>query len=308
MPSIWRQAAISASGGKQGEVGMFEKVVCTGGSGKLGQHVARRLMDKCALTITDLRPPSDVDLGGVPFVAADMTKLDAMRSLFEGQDAVVHLAAIPNPRTAPADVTFGTNVQGAWTVMQAAEDAGVKRVVVASSDSVFGMSYNPPDWPPQFLPIDESHPTRPTEFYSLSKRITESIAESYAARGRLEVLVIRPVHIVFAPEYPELSSRGADVENYHFWAYVAPEDVAQAFELALAAPYDGYDVFTIGAEDGLNSRPTLEMAAERWKPMPDVRKPELFAANPYASVMDISKARHKLGYAPKVRWRDMLEK
>ena len=105
--------------------------------------------------------------------------MNQLRRAFEGKDAVVHLAAIPNPRTAPADVTFQTNVQGAWSVLQAAENAGVKRVVVASSDSVFGLSYNPPDWPPQFLPVDETHPVRPTEFYSLSKHVTETIAQSF---------------------------------------------------------------------------------------------------------------------------------
>ena len=177
-------------------------------------------------------------------------------------------------------MTFGTNVQGAWAVCQAAEEAEVKRIVVASSDSVFGLSYNPPDWPPQFLPVDETHPTRPSEFYSLSKRVTETIAESYAARGKLEVLVIRPVHVVFPEEYSELEARGADVDNYHFWAYVAPQDVAQAFALALGARYEGYDAFTIAAADGLNSRPTLEMAAERWTPLPELRRPEIYAREP----------------------------
>lgn len=286
---------------------MFRNIVCTGGAGKLGQHVARRLKGHCALTIVDLKRPVDADLADVPFEAADTTNLTAMRDALTGADAVVHLAAIPNPRTAPADVTFHTNVQGAWVVFQAAEEAGVKRVVVASSDSVFGLSYNPPDWPPQFLPVDETHPTRPTEFYSLSKRITEAIAESYAARGKMEVQVIRPVHVVFPHEYPELEARGDDIENYHFWAYVAPEDVAQAFALALAAPYTGYDVFTIAAADGLNRRPTLEVAAERWKRMPPVRRPGIYDANPFASVMDITKARTKLGYAPQITWRDMLK-
>lgn len=286
---------------------MFQNIICTGGAGKLGQHVARQLKDLCALTILDLKRPVDADLADVPFQAADITNLTAMREAFTGSDAVVHLAAIPNPRTAPADVTFQTNVQGAWAVFQAAEEAGVKRVVVASSDSVFGLSYNPPDWPPQFLPVDETHPTRPTEFYSLSKRITEIIAESYAARGKLEVQVIRPVHVVFPQEHPDLEARGADIENYHFWAYVAPEDVAQAFALALAAPYSGYDVFTIAAADGLNTRPTLEVAAERWDRLPEVRRPDIYDAHPTASVMDITKARNKLGYAPQVTWRDMLK-
>lgn len=285
---------------------MIENVVCTGGAGKLGQHVVRRLRDQYQTTIVDLKPPVDSDLADVPFKSADITDLAAMRDVFEGADAVIHLAAIPNPRTASADVTFGTNVQGAWSVCQAAEEAEVKRIVVASSDSVFGLSYNPPDWPPQFLPVDETHPTRPSEFYSLSKRVTETIAESYAARGKLEVLVIRPVHVVFPEEYSELEARGADVDNYHFWAYVAPEDVAQAFALGLGARYEGYDAFTIAAADGLNSRPTLEMAAARWTPLPELRRPEIFAADPQASVIDITKARDKLGYAPRVSWRDML--
>ena len=106
--------------------------------------------------------------------------------------------------------------------MQAAEDAGVKRVSVASSDSVYGLSYNPPDWPPRYLPVDEAHPCRPTEFYSLSKYVTETIAQSFAARHKLEVFAIRPVHVVFPAEYPELVARGSDPQNYHFWAYVRP--------------------------------------------------------------------------------------
>lgn len=282
------------------------KIICTGGAGRLGQHVSRRLAPKHDLSILDLSAPADADLGHVQFVQGDICDYGQLRQTFSGCDAVVHLAAIPNPRTASADVTFNTNVQGAWSVLQAAEDAGVKRVLVASSDSVFGLSYNPPDWPPQFLPVDETHPVRPTEFYSLSKHVTETIAESFASRGKLEVIVLRPVHVVFPPEYPELDARGSDPQNYHFWTFVAPQDVAQAFDLALAADYNGYEVFTISGADGLNTRPTLEMAKERWGTLPEIRKPELYAANPCASVMDISKAREQLGYEPQVSWRDMV--
>ncbi|MGI9478113.1 MAG: NAD-dependent epimerase/dehydratase family protein [Hyphomicrobiaceae bacterium] len=285
---------------------MGNKVICTGGAGRLGQFVARRLAPKCTLTIVDLVKPQDDDLDSVPFINADIRDLDALRKAFAGHDALVHLAAIPNPRTAPADVTFATNVQGAWSVLQAAEDVGVKRVVVASSDSVFGLSYNPPDWPPQFLPVDETHPVRPTEFYSLSKHVTETIAESFAARAKLEVIVLRPVHVVFPPEYPELEERGSDPQNYHFWTFVAPEDVAQAFDLALQVEYQGYEVFTISGADGLNTQPTLEMAKQRWGTLPEVRDPALYAANPCASVMDISRARRRLGYAPQVTWRQMI--
>jgi nucleoside-diphosphate-sugar epimerase len=285
---------------------LFRKIICTGGSGRLGQYVSRRLAGSRNLSILDLNPPQDEALGKQPFIKADILDIQALSEAFKGCDAIAHLAAIPNPRTAPAEVTFNTNVQGAWNVMHAAEQAGVKRIVIASSDSVFGLSYNPADWPPQYLPVDETHPVRPTEFYSLSKRVTETIAESFAARGKLEVMVLRPVHIVFPEEYPELEERGSNVENYHFWSFVAPEDVAQAFDLALSAEYRGFEVFSIAAASGLNTRPTLTMAAERWGAALEIRNKELYARNPTASVVDISRARKRLGYNPQVGWQKML--
>lgn len=280
----------------------FEKVVCTGGSGRLGRYVTKALAERCALTVLDVKPPDGI---AVRYVDASITDFGALKRAFAGQDAVVHLAAIPNPRTAPADKTFHTNVQGTWNVLQAAEDAGVRRVVVASSDAALGLHYNPPDWAPQYLPIDEDHPLRPIEFYSLSKELTEAICRSYANRGKLEVLAIRPTHIVFPPEYPELEARGADVQNYHLWTYVSPEDVAQAFRLALQARDGRYRAFFISAADGLNTRPTLDMVRERYGKLPEIRNRTYFERNALASVLDITRATELLGFEPTSDWRTM---
>lgn len=280
----------------------FDKVVCTGGSGRLGKYVTDDLRTRCALTVLDVKPPA---AAGVEYVEASVTDFAALKRAFAGQDAVVHLAAIPNPRTAPADVTFHTNVQGTWNVLQAAEDAGVRRVIVASSDAALGLHYNPPGYGPQYLPIDEGHPLRPIEFYSLSKEVTEVMCRSYANRGKLEVLAIRPTHIVFPIEYPELEARGADVQNYHMWTYVSPEDVAQGFRLALEVAKAPYQAFLISAADGLNTRPTLEMVRERYSALPPIRKPAYFEAHPLASLLDISRARDVLAFQPTSDWRKM---
>ena len=280
----------------------FEKLVCTGGNGRLGRHVVALLRDACRLTVLDTAPAET----NLAFVQADVTDASALCRAFAGQDALIHLAAIPNPRTAPAEVTFRINVQGTFAVLQAAEEAGVRRVVVASSDSVVGFHYNPPDWQPQYLPIDERHPLRPTEFYSLSKQVTETICRSYAERGRLEVVVIRPTHIVFPPEHPELEARGRDLMNYHLWTYVAPEDVARAFQLALALPAVRFETFLISAADGLNIRPTLELMRERYGFLPEIRRPEIYERLPTASVLDGSRAREVLGFEPTKDWRQML--
>lgn len=283
----------------------YQSVVLTGGHGRLGRTVAETLKSGCDLTILD-RVPGEV--AGARSLVGDITDYAALKELFKGQDAVVHLAAIPNPRSAPADVTFNINVQGTWAVLQAAEDCGVKRVIVASSDAALGLHYNPPGWGPQYLPIDEDHPLRPIDFYSLSKECTESICRSHANRGKVEVLAIRPTHIVFPPEFPELEARGADVQNYHLWTYVAPEDVAESFRLALETPDGRYAAFYITAVDGLNTRPTLELLAERYGTSPTIRDAAYFARNPCASILNPQRARDRLGFEAKIDWRAMVAK
>lgn len=279
----------------------FQKVVLTGGCGRLGRYVAQRLRPHCDLTVLDRVPAEEPGL-----VRADITDYEALKRIFAGQEAVVHLAAIPNPRTAPADVTFRINVQGSWAVLQAAEDCGVRRVVVASSDAVLGLHYNPPGWGPRYLPIDEDHPQRPIDFYSLSKECTEAICRSYAARGRLQVLALRPTHIVFPPELPEIEARGADVQNYHLWTYIAPEDVAEGFACALEVAEAPYAPYFLTAADGLNTRPTLELLRERYGGLPPLRDPGWFAANPCAAILDARRARDRLGFAARVSWHDMV--
>ena len=276
------------------------KIVVTGGSGRLGRFVVERLKARYDVQVIDIRP-SDVE--GVETVNVDVTDLGALTEAFKGVDAVVHLAAVPNPRTSSPEMCFRVNTQGTWVALQAAEDAGVKRVIVISSDAVTGLHYNPKDWAPKYVPVDEQHPIRPSEVYSLSKEVTESIARCYAVRGQVEVLVIRPGHIVFTPEFPELGARGSDVNNYHYWGYVAPQDVAQGIELALEHPDGHYDCFFLGAEDGLNQKPTLELLKERLGYLPDVRGDE-FERNPNAGVFGIGHARDVLGYKPEFTWRD----
>lgn len=279
----------------------FEKVVCTGGSGRLGRYVIEELRGRYELTVADLVEP-ETEVG---FAKVDVTDRAALAEVFAGQEALLHLAAIPNPRTASPEVTMRINVMGTWAVLDAAEQAKVRRVVVTSSDAALGLLYNPPDWSPQYLPVDEDHPLRPTEFYSLSKTLTENVAQSYAYRG-LEVVVIRPTHMVFPAEYPEIEERGADVNNYHLWTYVAPEDVARAFRLTLEKPESPYSTYLISAADGLNTTPTLEMIEKRYGTVPEIRRPGYYDRNPTASVLDITRAREELGYEPRHDWRDML--
>ncbi|HKY86911.1 MAG TPA: NAD(P)-dependent oxidoreductase [Pseudorhodoplanes sp.] len=280
----------------------YQKVLVTGGFGRLGRYVTDVLSKRCDLTVLDVTPAQRAEIHNIE---ADVTDYGVLKDAFRGQEAIIHLAAIPNPRTAPADVTFQINVQGTWAALQAAEDCGVKRVVVASSDAALGLHYNPPGWGPQYLPIDESHPLRPVDFYSLSKECTEAICRTYANRSKLEVIVLRPTHVVFPPEYPELEARGADVQNYHLWTYIAPEDVAQGFCCALDSPHGDHAIYFLTAKDGLNTRPTIELLRERYGELPPVRDVTYFERNPRGAILDGSRARDRLEFEPKINWRDL---
>ena len=116
----------------------YEKIVVTGGAGLLGSHVVKEMEGHAQITTLDVKEPKFFTQVSQNHVNVSITNYEEVKKAFMGHDAVIHLAAIPNPREADAKTTFNNNVQGAWTVLQAAEDAGIKRVIVASSDSVFG--------------------------------------------------------------------------------------------------------------------------------------------------------------------------
>ena len=279
------------------------RVLVTGGGGRLGRYVVDRLKRSNSVTVIDTADPN---ISGVNFRKVDVLDLEAMTDALQGVEALVHLAAIPNPRTSSPQICFDVNVRGTWTALEAAKASGVRRAVIAGSDSATGLHFNPEGWPPQFLPVDESHPLRPSEVYSLTKEIVEAIARAAAVTGDIEVKVLRPAHVVFPPEYPDLKARGADVNNYHLWNFVAPEDVAQAFELALTCEDGNFASYFIAALDGLNARPTLELFEERFGFRPEVRNPELYERIPNAGVFDISHAQKALGFKPQINREELL--
>jgi len=129
----------------------FERVVVTGGSGFLGRFVVDALIGGCAVSVLDIAPPRQE----VAYFETDILDLEGVRAAMAGQDAVIHLAGIDDGNAAHDGDYFATNVQGAWNVFHAAEEAGLRKLVVASSVAALGLGY---DRRPDYLPIDEAHP------------------------------------------------------------------------------------------------------------------------------------------------------
>jgi UDP-glucose 4-epimerase len=273
-----------------------QTILVTGGSGHLGSVIMRAFGDRARAVAFDLKPPR----GDAPFIRGSVLSLADLEPAMAGVDALVHVAAIPNPRDRPPEVVFETNVRGTWNAFHAAARAGIKKAVLISSECATGLCYQRAEFPPDYLPIDEAYPLRPAEVYGLSKQAAEAVAASFARTG-MDVTVLRPLFILFPHNHGEIAGR-ADLWHHDLWGWVEPDDVAAAVRLALDK-IAGFEIFFIGAPNTLASEPTLDLVARRFGKAVEIRRPELYRRNPNAALFDIAKAQRLLGNAPSADWR-----
>lgn len=294
----------------------FEKVLVTGAGGLLGGYVVRELAGRCRLSGLDLLPGPD----GVAHIQGSIEDPDAVRRACEGQDAVIHIAARPNQWSGSGTEIMTTNVVGTWNVLKAAEEAGVRRVVVTTSDSVVGFTVLSGKMiPPDYLPVDTAHPRRPTDPYGLSKKLCEELAASFADRG-MEVVVLRPVYVLYPEFEGEVRARAADPEGYKgpaaggrqpagggvMWHYVDPRDLAVAYRKALEAEKPGFGPYFISGPNTLAPEPTVERFRAKTGRDPEVRDPGYYAGNPHAPIYDLRPAADGLGFSPEHDLRRVL--
>jgi len=162
-------------------------IVVTGGSGKVGRACVRDLMDHGYQVVSiDMLPPpgqsnpprpTDVRFSRVDITdfGEAMAALSAIDERVAKVTGVVHLAAIPAPGQASNHRTFQTNMNSTYNIFEAARQLGIRNIVWASSETVFGIPYPKG---PAYVPVDEEI-ERPETAYSLSKLLGEKMAEQF---------------------------------------------------------------------------------------------------------------------------------
>ena len=166
------------------------RVLVTGGAGRVGRRAVARLVRGGHDVVVIGRRP-DIAIDGAAYRACDINDFDALREQIRGLDAVVHLAAIPNPSNGPGHEIFRINCAGTFNVYEAAAQAGVKRMVSASSINAFGFNFGIKPFPLRYFPIDEAHPGVTTDPYSFSKQVLEETAAYFWRRDGISSLCLR---------------------------------------------------------------------------------------------------------------------
>jgi nucleoside-diphosphate-sugar epimerase len=298
----------------------MSRIFVTGGSGRLGRSVVAGLAEAGHHVISvdrDAVPAGQLPAGASQETADLLAPGEALRLIRETQpDAVIHLAAIAVPFSAPEDVIIATNTRLAFAVISAATELGVSKIITASSPTVLGYG-SPAGWLPPSFPLDERTPPKPWNAYALSKLIAEQTVQMFAAAQgeKIRYAAFRPCFVISPEEWEgaptqqghTLAERLADpaLSAPALFNYVDARDVAEFLDLLLDKmdSIPNGETFFVGAADALATAPLAELMP-RFLPGSEAISAKLTGTSPAFS---IAKAQELLGWQPKRSWRTELK-
>ncbi|WP_116598628.1 NAD-dependent epimerase/dehydratase family protein [Primorskyibacter marinus] len=294
------------------------RILFTGGSGKAGRHVIPYLLDRGHRVLNaDLVP---LDHPGVDNLTVDLTEsgqvFNAMTSLANfGElapgtgmpkfDAVVHFAALARILIKPDNETFRTNTLSTYNVMEAAVKLGIPKVIFASSETTYGICFADGEVKPDYVPVDEHHPTVPHDSYAMSKICNEACGRSFHARSGIDIYGLRINNVIepheYASDFPAYIAN-PDLRRRNIFAYIDARDLGQMVDRCLATDGLGYEVFNVSNDDHSVALSSAEICARYYEGVPVTREmgeTETFYSN--------AKAKSLLGFRPEHSWRDVLK-
>ena len=191
---------------------MRDRILVTGPGGRIGPNIVPLLREHYALRLFDARPLQAA--GDDEFVQADIRDFDAVRKACQGVRAVVHLAAISDEADFMTQL-LPMNIVGTYNVFEAARQAGVNKVLFASTGQTV-LYYPKGEWvTPEML-------ARPWTVYACTKLFGEALARLYSDRHGMSMIVMRICYFR-AYDDPLLRIRDHDVNR----EWVSARDLTQ---------------------------------------------------------------------------------
>jgi UDP-glucose 4-epimerase len=295
---------------------MTKRIVFTGGTGKAGKHAVAHLQSKgYSILNVDLKA---LDLPGVNTLIADLTNSgEAFNALtthfgFDGfdagkppaaPDAVVHFAAIPRVLIEPDNKTFTTNVVSTYNVIEAAMKLGVHKVIIASSETTYGVCFAEGDRDFKCFPLEEDYPIDPMDSYGLSKQLNEQTARAFAARYKSDIYALRIGNVIEPHEYDRFPGYVANPPSRkrNAWSYIDARDLGEIVHLCLEKDGLGFQVFNATNDTITADLPTTEFLAKYSPGVPITR-----TLGEFEAPLSNRKIREVLGFIEQHNWRKYI--
>ena len=290
-----------------------KRIVFTGGTGKAGRHAVPHLKAKgYDILNVDLKP---LACEGVETLIADLTDsgqaFNALSQHFgfagfergrppSAPDAVVHFAAIPRVMIEPDNVTFAKNVVSTYNVIEAAMKLGVRKVIVASSETTYGVCFAEGDKDFAKFPLEEDYDSDPQDSYGLSKVCNEKTARAFAMRFRADIYALRIGNVIEPHEYGPFAgyAKNPMSRKRNAWSYIDARDLGEIVHLALEKDGLGFQVFNATNDTATLDEPT-EAFLKRNYPNAPITRPLGEREAPLSN----RKAREVLGFKEAHDWR-----
>ena len=291
------------------------RVVFTGGSGKAGRHVIPWLKERGGHEILNLdRQP--LDYAGVNTLDVDLTDsgqvFNALSMHFDQSeyetgrgpakvDAVVHFAAVPRVLITPDNETFRNNVMSTYNVIEAAVKLGIRKIIIASSETTYGICFAEGDKDFHRFPLDEDYPIDPMDSYGLSKQCNEITARAFADRTGADIYALRIGNVIAPDEYGPFRTYAENppMRKRNAWSYIDARDLGQIVHLALIKDGLGFQVFNAVNDTITADQPTEEFLRQ-WAPETPITKP----IPGFEAPLSNRKIRDVLGFKEEHDWRN----
>ncbi|WP_276253030.1 GDP-mannose 4,6-dehydratase [Halomontanus rarus] len=305
------------------------RILVTGGAGFIGGNLAEAFVadGHDVVVLDNLDPYYDVGIkehsieiaretadgsdGSYEFVEGDVRDQELVTELVSQVDIVYHQAAqagvrtsVDNPRK-PNDI----NVGGTLNVLDAARDHdGIRRVVLASSSSVYGK--------PEYLPYDEEHPKTPVSPYGVSKLAAEQYTRVYHEIYGLPTVSLR-YFTVYGPrmrpnmafsnfvsrclngEPPVVYGDGSQTRDFTY-----TDDIVDVNRTLLDEDAADGEILNVGSTDNIDIRTLAEVVRDEIDPSLGLEFAEQPTGDAQHTHADVSKANELLGYEPSTTIRE----
>lgn len=291
-----------------------KRIVFTGGSGKAGRHVIPYLMSKGHKVLNlDLVPLDNPDVFTLKTDLTDNGQVfNALTTHFnfagyeeklvpQPPDVVIHFAAYARNMLVPDNECYKGNVLSTYNVIEAACKLGVKKIIIASSETTYGVCFAQGDADYHSFPLEEDYDVDPMDTYATSKLCGERTARSFARRFGVDIYALRIGNVIEPHEYerdfptyvnkPETRKRNA-------WSYIDGRDLGQICDLCIQKSGLGFQVFNATNDTNTLKVPTLQYLKENCPNTPITRE-----MGEWEAPLSNRKIREVLGFKEEHDWR-----